>query len=68
MFTDITSGIDIDVDIDVATVTATATVIAAAFNIVIDIVVGAIVELRVRFPAGAPNVCLTHCRLLYSAP
>ena len=66
MFTDITSGIDIDVDIDVATVTAT--VIAAAFNIVIDIVVGAIVELRVRFPAGAPNVCLTHCRLLYSAP
>ena len=67
MFTDSTSGIDIDVDIDVATVTAT--VIAAAFNIVIDIlVVGAIVELRVRFPAGAPNVCLTHCRLLYSAP
>ena len=52
---------DIDNVIDIATVVAA--IIATAVDIVSKIVVVAIVEPRVQFPAGAPSVCLTHCHL-----
>ena len=49
---------DIDNDIDIATVVDA--IIATAVDIVSKIVVVAIVEPRVQFPAGAPSVCLTN--------
>ena len=56
-FTIIANAIDIVVETVVATVIAT--VIATA----LDIVVVAIVEPRVRFPAGAQSGYVTHCQL-----
>ena len=56
---------DIDNVIDISTVVAAA--INTAVDIVSEIVVVAIVEPQVRFPAGAPSVCLTCCQLQHSA-
>ena len=48
--------------------TAIFAVIATALDVVVDNIVAAIVEPRVRFPTGTSNMCLTHCHLSYSVP
>ena len=61
IFTGITDAIDIPVE------TVGAIVIVSIIATALDTVVVAIVEPRVRFPAGAPSGYVTHCQLLYSA-